>query len=358
MTPKPSICVAGIGIASPLGIGVEPVWAALERGETPSAPRIPEFDPSRFLKRRYLRPLDDVTVRCIAMVGAAIHDAGLAEAGVNPDRVSVVVGSVFAGIGCIFAFKQACHEGVATRYLGLSPLYFPGIVYNSLSGQPAIEFGFTGPNVVVNAGYSSGLLAVIKGIEYIRHGKADVVVAGGAEMLHPFVLEKVRRDREAGVVAEPGKELSVSEAVCLFVLRRADDPRFRGGRQYGTLEGTSVGFSGATDRVPILARAIRAASSEASAEVTSVVMDGSLSAVSSAAERAAVARATGGRPVALVSNKTNFGHALGASSSLNLFHGLMLARSPANGGGAVLVNSLDARGNHAFVSVKAGVFHG
>jgi 3-oxoacyl-(acyl-carrier-protein) synthase len=350
MTADDRICVAGIGIASTLGVGTEQVWARLERAEAASSSHIRDLDPARFIKRRYLRPLDEVTLSSIAMVGAAIADAGLAGLGVSPDRVGVVVGSMFAGIGCIFSFKQACHEGKASGYLGLSPLFFPGIVYNSLSGQPAIEFGFTGPNMVVNAGHSSGLLAVIKGAEYLRHGKADVIIAGGAEMIHPFVLEKLRRERGTSEPAHTAPEVAPSAGVCLFVLRRQSDAGFSGQRHYGTLEGWSAGFSGGRDRGPALAKAMRTASLGRPEAIRSVVTDVPLADLSSTFERAALDSVTG-HDVPRRSNKTSFGNTLGASSSLNLFHGLMLARSVDRDSG-VLVDSVDARGNHAFMSVK------
>src|SRR5476649_1740558 len=150
MPDQARICISGIGIVSNLGSRPSQVWQALERGDRPESLDIAAFDPSEFVKRRYLRPLDNVTIRCIAMVGAAVSEAGVDRQGVHPSRVGIVIGSMFAGIGCIFEFKQTCYEGAQYKYDGLSPLYFPGIVFNTISGQPAIEFGYTGPNVVIN----------------------------------------------------------------------------------------------------------------------------------------------------------------------------------------------------------------
>lgn len=344
-----AVCISGIGIVSPLGQRRDANWQALQRDAQTASGRIEDFRPADYIKRRYLRPLDEVSIRCIAMTGAALQDAGIEAAQLDPARVGIVIGSMYAGIGCIFSFKRDCYEARADGYLGLSPLYFPGIVFNSLSGQPAIEYGFTGPNAVLNAGAASGLLAVIRGAELIATGRADVVIAGGAEMLHPFIAHKYRRLQHTPMVAAWGPAFVPAEATCLMLLHRQDDPRFAAAPRYGVLQGWRHGY---------LARGLSARRLAAAAAAIPGLDAARLGAVACSADQAAPLAEIeqgllqelqhAGRPDVL-RNKRNFGHCFGAAASLDLFHALLHARDAALAG-PVLVSALDPKGSYAFLS--------
>jgi 3-oxoacyl-[acyl-carrier-protein] synthase II len=350
------VSISGIGVLSPLGAGPAQHRCALERNLQARTLRIEGFRASDYIKRRYLRPLDDVTLRCIAMSAEAIRDAGVAESGLDPSRIGVVLGSMYAGIGCIFNFKQACFQSRAETYLGLSPLYFPGIVFNSLSGQPAIELKYTGPNAVVNAGFTSGLLAVIKGIEYIRSGQADVVIAGGAEMHHPYLEEKYERRHADPRLAAVGSGFKLSEAVCLFVMHRADDARFGSRAPYASVCSWRCGFLPEGYRGDGLAKALSCMSETEYGPVDTLVTCSCEGSPMYEHERASIDRAFTTAPPRLLGNKGNFGHTLGASGALNLLQGLL-----DSGGGSTerrtLVNSLDPNGNFALLSVRRRLDH-
>lgn len=353
MYKEPGICISGIGVVSPLGERVSENWESLKSGRCAPVPEIRGFIPSDYVKRRYLKPLDDVAVRCIAMTRVAMQDSGVDPLDIDPARVGVVVGSMFAGVGCIFQFKQDCYEAKQDNYLDLSPTYFPGIAFNSLSGQPAIEFGYTGPNSVVNAGFASGLLAVIKGLELIRSGKADVVIAGGAEMSHTFIRQKFSVLRNSSSVGLMGSNFQPSEAVCLFVLHKEDDQRFSRSRVYGMVQGWRYGFMPEGCSPDSVSRAIRSIPGINEDDVRAVVASSYGNSPLSEVEDTAVQQLLGANPSILLRNKENFGHALGASSGLDLFHGLMYSREELANKGTVLVNALDPGGNYAFVTLRS-----
>lgn len=352
MQPSDKISISGIGIVSPLGERVSENRDALEKDARTQLFRITSFKASDYITRRYLRPLDDVTIRCIAMAAEAMRDAGVDNEALDPAQIGVVVGSMYAGIGCIFNFKQTCYEGRENGYVGLSPLYFPGIVFNSLSGQPAIEFGYTGPNAVVNGGFSSGLLAVIKGIEYIRSGKADVVIAGGAEMSHPFIREKYEIRKSDPRLTALGPDFTLSEAVCLFVLHREDDPRFTKKFRYATVSGWRYGFLPKGCSKSGLAGAMKAIPNLRRDALDAVVMSGYKNSPLYLCEKDAVDEVFSSDSPVLLNNKNNFGHTLGASGSLNLFHGLLALKSEAGRSGMTLINALDPNGNFAFLTLQ------
>lgn len=352
--PEPAnVYVSGIGILSPLAAGVEENWSAVKSGQRALASEISGFTPSQYVKRRYLKPLDDVTLRCIGMAGAAIADSAIDMSAIDPARVGVVIGSVFAGIGCIFEFKQACREVLRDGQAGISPLHFPGVVFNSLSGQPAIEFNCRGPNSVVNAGLASGLVAVIRGIEYIRSGKADVVIAGGAEMSHPFIRRKFEVMKDAPQVAALGEDFRPAEAVCLFLLRREDDPRFGCGRHYATAAAWRHGFLPEGCTREGIGRMVEGLPPAVRRQVGAVVLSSPRDSALASAEEAAMRDVLAPGTPELLCNKGNFGHALGAAGSLDVFHGSMLVRDRVLGNAsATLVNAIDPAGNCACLVLK------
>jgi len=352
MNQTSKICISGIGLITPLGQRVEENWNAISNGVTADDFNIKNFRATEYIKRRYLRPLDAITIRCIAMVAAAMEDSGADIKSIDPRRVGLVLGSVFAGIGCIFDFKQTCYEARESNYIGLSPLYFPGIVFNSLSGQPAIEFGFAGPNSVVNNGLSSGLLAVIKGAEYIMTGKADVIIAGGAEMKHPFIDKKYNTQKDTQSVKSLGSDFSISEATCVFVLHREGDPGFSSATRYGTIESWRYGFFPNGYSVKQLNKAISSLPNIDYDSVDTVVMDAYRGSKLGEYEYQAIDSVFSGSNPTLLNNKKYFGHTLGASGSLNLFHGLLHSRHKREDKNKILVNSLDPDGNYAFITLN------
>jgi len=344
------IGISGIGVLSAHGAGVSIHREVLKKLKKPSTYRISDFKANNHIQRRYLRPLDQVTVQCIAMVADSIKDADINIESLDLARVGIVVGSMYAGIGSIFDFKKACYDSRTEDYLGLSPLYFPGIVFNSLSGQPAIEFGFTGINSIVNSGFSSGLLAVIKGAEYILSDQADIVIAGGAEMVHPFLTEKYSVRSADARLTKQGKEFKLSEAVCFFVLHRVDDQRFSKKNRYATLENWSYGFLGSGLVGDRLEKKIKRLVRGADELPETVVICTDESVLSHTHETEAIYQVFKASKPKVLGNKKVFGQTLGASGSLNFLQGLLTSDTSTNGTGYTLVNSLDPAGNFALLT--------
>ncbi|WP_444997945.1 beta-ketoacyl synthase N-terminal-like domain-containing protein [Aliikangiella sp. IMCC44359] len=365
MNKNNKICISGIGVVSALGEQIESHHSILSQREMANQPYdFKNFKPANYIKRRYLRPLDEVTIRSICMVQAALNDSGVDTNELLSNRVGLVLGSVFAGIGCIFDFKQTCYEGKKNNYLGLSPLFFPGIVFNSVSGQPAIEFGFTGPNTVVNSGLSSGLLAIAKGAEYIRAGKADVMIAGGTEMMHPFIQRKFQLEKNSNKIKSLGSSFSLGEATCLFVLHRDDDKRFAMSNRYATIESWQYGFCPENLNSNTLKNAMHKCLKGADLEsLSAIVTDSYPGSPVAKRELDSINEIVCDLAIPLLNNKKLFGHTLGASGSLNLLQSLLhlknkklmnentIGKDTKNK--SVLVNSIDPEGNFALMSLKS-----
>ena len=195
------VVVTGMGIAGPLGVGVEPFWKRLTEGET-GIRRICSFDPSDLpaqvageipLGRRATAGLDlsewipqkdqkkmDRFIH-LGLVAAiqAVEDSGwMPEGEVDRCATGVMIGSGIGGLQTIFEASLLVHEGKARR---LSPFFIPASLINLVSGHLSIRYGFKGPNHSAVTACATGVHAIGDAARLIMFGDADVMVAGGTE---------------------------------------------------------------------------------------------------------------------------------------------------------------------------------
>lgn len=190
------VVVTGLGAITPLGNTVEAFWSGLVNGQSGAA-RITKFDPenfktqfacevkgfdvSEFIDRKEARKMDLFAQYAVVSSDEALRDAGLLEAGegLNPDRVGVIWGS---GIGGFQTFMNEARDfyqgGSIPRF---SPFFIPMMISDIAAGQISMRHGFRGPNFCTVSACASGTNALIDAFNYIRLGKADVMVTGGSE---------------------------------------------------------------------------------------------------------------------------------------------------------------------------------
>jgi 3-oxoacyl-[acyl-carrier-protein] synthase II len=190
------VVVTGLGAITPLGNTVEAFWSGLVSGQSGAA-RITKFDPenfktqfacevkgfdvSEFIDRKEARKMDLFAQYAVVSSDEALRDAGLLEAGegLNPDRVGVIWGS---GIGGFQTFMNEARDfyqgGSIPRF---SPFFIPMMISDIAAGQISMRHGFRGPNFCTVSACASGTNALIDAFNYIRLGKADVMVTGGSE---------------------------------------------------------------------------------------------------------------------------------------------------------------------------------
>lgn len=190
------VVVTGLGAITPLGNDVESTWNAAVRGESGAAPithfdaskfktqfacEVKDFDPTQHFDRKKLRQLDLYAQYAIVAARQAVADANLeAEGAVNKDRVGVIVA---AGIGGLHTFEEeagyyALHEENGPKY---NPFFIPKMIADIASGHISMEYGYHGPNFGTVSACASSNNALIDAFNLIRLGKADVILAGGAE---------------------------------------------------------------------------------------------------------------------------------------------------------------------------------
>jgi 3-oxoacyl-[acyl-carrier-protein] synthase II len=187
------IVITGIGCVTPIGTGVEGLWdglvarrsavRAITRFDpTPFRSRIaaeiPDFRPQDFLDARRTRRYDRYSQLAVVAARLAVDDAGLVLAREDRDRVGTMMGSALGGVG--YAEEQV--GAYAARGLrGVDPMLALSVFGGAASCNIAIEFGVSGPNSTNAMSCASGTIAVGDAFQAIRAGRADVMLAGGAE---------------------------------------------------------------------------------------------------------------------------------------------------------------------------------
>ncbi|MER2519803.1 MAG: beta-ketoacyl-ACP synthase II [Bdellovibrionales bacterium] len=194
------IVITGLGLVSPLGVGVDTVWKRLIAGESglgritsfdPSdmpcqvAGQVPrgdgpdQFNPDRFIEPKEQKKMDIFIHYAVAAAAEAVKDCGYVPANDEQrERVGVMIGSGIGGLNEIFETSLVLHEKGPRR---VSPYFIPRSLINLASGQVSIIHGFRGPNHAVVTACATGAHAIGDAARLIMLGDADMMVAGGAE---------------------------------------------------------------------------------------------------------------------------------------------------------------------------------
>ena len=190
------VVVTGLGAITPLGNDVTSYWQGLVNGVSGAAPitkfnaekfktqfacEVKGFDALEFIDRKDARKMDLFSQYAVVSADEALQDAGLAgeEALVNHDRVGVIWGSGIGGFQTFMNEAQNFHGGDGTPRF--SPFFIPMMISDIAAGHISMRHGFRGPNFCTVSACASGTNAMIDAFNYIRLGKADVMVTGGSE---------------------------------------------------------------------------------------------------------------------------------------------------------------------------------
>jgi 3-oxoacyl-[acyl-carrier-protein] synthase II len=286
--------------------------------------------------------VERVTQLVLVAAGRALFAAGLeATDGAPRPRLGVVLGTAF---GCFLtnaAYERRLLEGGP---VAASPRLFAATVSNAAAGELAIAYRLGGPSVTLTAGGASGLVALGHAADLLRAGRADALVAGGADALD----DDLRRWLAAGGL-DPGRP--PAEGAAVLVLERAELARARGRALLGTVEGVAAGF----EPEPAGARAGEGlAAAVAAALAEAGVAPSEVRALVSAAPPALAdleSRALSGiAPRTVVRPKDALGETFGAAGALGVLAGLAAAPP----GAALLVLDVCASGHVAALVARAG----
>ncbi|MDO9211535.1 MAG: beta-ketoacyl-ACP synthase II [Deltaproteobacteria bacterium] len=187
------VVITGLGMVSPLGIGVEKTWQALIQGksgvvritkfdptgfDTQIAAEVKDFVPENFMEKKEIKRMDIFIQYAMASAMMAMEDAQLPITPQNADRVGVVVGAGLGGLTTIESFHKILMEKGPGR---ISPFFIPALIVNEAPGQISIRFGAKGPNYSVVTACATGNHNIGDAWRMIQQGDADAIIAGGVE---------------------------------------------------------------------------------------------------------------------------------------------------------------------------------
>ena len=189
------VVVTGLGAVTPVGNTPEETWENLVAGKSGAAP-ITLFDASNFktqfaceakglnmneyIDRKEARKMDRYTQLALVAATQAVNDSKIDAEDVDKNRIGVIFG---VGIGGIKTFEDevkyyGLHEADGPKF---NPFFIPKMIADIASGQISIKYGFHGPNYTTTSACASSTNALADAFNVIRLGKADAIVAGGAE---------------------------------------------------------------------------------------------------------------------------------------------------------------------------------
>ena len=190
------VVVTGIGALTPLGNTAEESWENLKAGKSGAGPithfdasqfktqfacEVKGFDSTAYIDRKESRKMDLYTQYALAAAKMAIEDSGMDLETVDKNEIGVVLG---VGIGGIKTFEEeAGNYAINGPQLGpkFNPFFIPKMIADIASGHISIQYGFRGPNYTTTSACASSSSALADAFNLIRLGKANAIVAGGAE---------------------------------------------------------------------------------------------------------------------------------------------------------------------------------
>jgi 3-oxoacyl-[acyl-carrier-protein] synthase II len=187
------IVITGMGVVSPLGIGLEKNWEAVCQGKSGIGPltrfdaseftaqiagEVKGFNPEDFIDKKEVKKMDIFIQYALAAGTQAIQDAQLKIDESNADRVGVLVGAGIGGLSTIEKYHSILLEKGPKK---ISPFFIPMLIVNLAPGQISIYFGARGPNSSMVTACATGNHSIGEAFKTIQRGAADAMIAGGAE---------------------------------------------------------------------------------------------------------------------------------------------------------------------------------
>ena len=259
------VVVTGLGAITPLGNDVPSTREAAKAGKSGAGP-ITHFDASKFktqfacevknfnasdyiTDRRKLRQLDLYAQYALVAARQAVEDSGLeAVEGLNRNRIGVIVA---AGIGGLHTFEEeagyyALNQEKGPKY---NPFFIPKMIADIASGHISMEYGYHGPNYGVVSACASSNNAIIDAFNYIRLGKADAFVTGGAEAavfpagvggfnsMHALSTRNDSPETASRPFSKSRDGFVIGEGSAVLVLEELEHAKARGAKIYAEVVG-------------------------------------------------------------------------------------------------------------------------
>ena len=344
------VVVTGLGIVSPVGVGIADSWEAILHARSGIAPitrfdastfpvrfagEVKDFDVGRYLSAKEARRYDTFIHFGLVAAMEAIADAGLDGYAGDKERIGVCVGSGIGGLPMIEDTQDAYRAGGVRK---ISPFFVPGSIINMIAGLVSIHYGYKGPNLGTVSACSTGNHSLGEAARLVEYGDADIMVAGGAEStvsplgVGGFCAARAlshRNEDPAGASRPWDRDRDgfvLGEGAGILVLEELEHARARGARIYCELAGYGMSADAHHITAPpedgdgarrSMVNALRN-SGMAPTDVDYINAHGTSTPLGDLAECVAVKRAFGDHAAKLVvsSTKSMTGHLLGAAAGI------------------------------------------
>jgi len=364
------VVVTGMGIVSPLGVGLDHNWSSLLAGQNgfgkidsfevddlpcQIAGMIPRgdgtngtFNPDPWVEPKDQRKIDPFILYGIVAAQIAVEDSGwVAETEEQKCRTGIVIGSGIGGLQTIYETGKLMDERGPRR---ISPFFIPSSLINLISGQVSIKYGFKGPNHSVVTACSTGSHAIGDAARLIKYGDADVMVAGGAEAaicrlgMGGFAAARALSTgyndtpEKASRPWDKGRDgFVMGEGSGIVVLESYEHAKARGAKIYAEIKG--YGLSGDAHHITAPAedgdggfRAMQAALKDSGLkqdDIDYVNAHGTSTPLGDLIEAGAVKRLFGDAManMSMSSTKSATGHLLGAAGAIEAIYSIMATKT-------------------------------
>lgn len=260
------VVVTGLGAVTPVGLDSDETWNNLVAGKSGAGP-ITQFDASKFkthfacevkgldvnkyIDRKEARKIDRYTQLALVSAIQAVEDSGMDLESVDKERIGVVFG---VGIGGIRTFQDEVtyygqHIDDGPRF---GPFFIPKMISDIAAGQISIKFGFHGPNYATTSACASSTNALADAFNLIRLGKANAIVAGGAEAaicdcgvggfnaMHALSTRNDSPETASRPFSASRDGFVIGEGAGCLILEELEHAKARGARIYAEMAGEGM----------------------------------------------------------------------------------------------------------------------
>ncbi len=265
---KNRVVITGLGLVTPLGIGVDKTWKNLCAGvsgigpisrfdasqmEVRIAAEVKEFHPEDFMDKKTARHLELFVQYAVAGARMALDDAQLVVTADNATRIGSITGCGMGGLPTIEKYHQVYLERGAKR---ITPFFIPMVIPNMGAGQISVIFKLKGPNLSLSTACAAGTHAVGEAYYAIQRGDCDAAVTGGSEsVICPMAVGGFnsmkalsRRNDEPERASRPFDRerdgFVIGEGAGILLLESLEHARARGAKIYAEVMGCGMSGDG------------------------------------------------------------------------------------------------------------------
>ena len=258
---KRRVVITGLGIISPVGVGVPKAWQNIVDGKSgitritrfdaslfasQIAGEVKDFDVTQYLSAKDARRMDTFIHYGLVAAMEAVKDAGITVTEQNAERIGVNIGS---GIGGLPMIEATHNDYLASGPRKISPFFIPGTIINMISGNLSIMYGFKGPNLAMVTACTTATHCIGESARMIEYGDADMMIAGGSEStISPLTVGGFAsaralstRNDDPATASRPwdkGRDgFVLGEGAGILVLEEYEHAKARGARVYAEVAG-------------------------------------------------------------------------------------------------------------------------